>query len=107
MPFLHPSSVQESNTFIQPYSIVNEHLMNSNDSSLLNFQAGESTLSKYRCMIYRFYFRWKGENVSTTEVGTVLADGQSQIASVNVYGVEIPGKYKIFLELYFIQSTLV
>ncbi|XP_064621008.1 long-chain fatty acid transport protein 2-like [Lineus longissimus] len=36
-------------------------------------------------------FRWKGENVSTTEVATVLSDGEDSIFHVNVYGVEVPG----------------
>jgi len=35
-------------------------------------------------------FRWKGENVSTTEVGNVLAD-ISWIEDANSYGVHIPG----------------
>ena len=35
-------------------------------------------------------FRWKGENVSTNEVGEVLA-GLDGIGHANVYGVPIPG----------------
>ncbi|KAH0626658.1 hypothetical protein JD844_001752 [Phrynosoma platyrhinos] len=35
-------------------------------------------------------FRWKGENVATTEVETTLA-GVSFIQEVNVYGVPVPG----------------
>jgi len=35
-------------------------------------------------------FRWKGENVSTTEVEQIL-DGFEQIVESVVYGVEIPG----------------
>nr|WP_297399737.1 long-chain-acyl-CoA synthetase [uncultured Marinobacter sp.] len=35
-------------------------------------------------------FRWKGENVSTTEVENVL-DGSGMVAEAIVYGVEIPG----------------
>ncbi len=35
-------------------------------------------------------FRWKGENVSTNEIGELLSD-QEEIALANVYGVEIPG----------------
>ncbi len=34
-------------------------------------------------------FRWKGENVSTTEVEQIL-DGFEQIVESVVYGVEIP-----------------
>lgn len=42
--------------------------------------------------------RWKGENVSTTEVGDVfmLADC---IKEVNVYGVEVPGNCLFILSL--------
>ena len=35
--------------------------------------------------------RWKGENVSTTEVALVV-DEFTQIQESNVYGVQIPGK---------------
>lgn len=35
-------------------------------------------------------FRWKGENVSTNEVGEALA-AQAGIGTANVYGVSIPG----------------
>ncbi|XP_038237053.1 bile acyl-CoA synthetase isoform X2 [Dermochelys coriacea] len=37
-------------------------------------------------------FRWKGENVATTEVETTLAAVQF-IQEVNVYGVPVPGAY--------------
>ena len=36
-------------------------------------------------------FRWKGENVSTTEVAEVLSVFPG-IVEANVYGVQIPGK---------------
>lgn len=36
-------------------------------------------------------FRWKGENVSTTEVEGILSRYLS-MADVVVYGVEVPGK---------------
>ncbi|PLW82345.1 long-chain-acyl-CoA synthetase [Kineobactrum sediminis] len=35
-------------------------------------------------------FRWKGENVSTNEVGEII-NAHPQVAVSNVYGVEIPG----------------
>ncbi len=35
-------------------------------------------------------FRWKGENVSTNEVGEIL-NQHPQVALSNVYGVEVPG----------------
>ena len=35
-------------------------------------------------------FRWKGENVSTNEVATVLC-GHPAVKEANVYGVEVPG----------------
>ncbi|ORM30206.1 long-chain-acyl-CoA synthetase [Williamsia sp. 1135] len=35
-------------------------------------------------------FRWKGENVATTEVESVL-DGSGQVAQSVVFGVEVPG----------------
>jgi fatty-acyl-CoA synthase len=35
-------------------------------------------------------FRWKGENVSTTEVAAII-DHFDGIAEANVYGVEVPG----------------
>ena len=35
-------------------------------------------------------FRWKGENVSTNEVGEII-NGFEQVKFCNVYGVEVPG----------------
>jgi acyl-CoA synthetase (AMP-forming)/AMP-acid ligase II len=35
-------------------------------------------------------FRWKGENVSTNEVGEIL-NGAPGVLETNVYGVEVPG----------------
>jgi citronellyl-CoA synthetase len=35
-------------------------------------------------------FRWKGENVSTNEIGELLSE-HSDVVLANVYGVEIPG----------------
>lgn len=35
-------------------------------------------------------FRWKGENVSTTEVAEVLGE-YSDVVEANVYGVQLPG----------------
>lgn len=35
-------------------------------------------------------FRWKGENVSTNEIGEILVEHEDVVLS-NVYGVEIPG----------------
>jgi len=35
-------------------------------------------------------FRWKGENVSTTEVSEIIST-YSNITEVNIYGVQIPG----------------
>ena len=37
-------------------------------------------------------FRWKGENVSTTEVETIISKTIGLNDTV-VYGVEVPGKY--------------
>jgi fatty-acyl-CoA synthase len=37
-------------------------------------------------------FRWKGENVATTEVAEVLMTGGLGLAEVNVYGVKVPNK---------------
>lgn len=44
------------------------------------------------------YFRWKGENVSTTEVSNILTD-LDFIQDANVYGVTVPGGCS---DLYFI-----
>ena len=46
--------------------------------------------------IYYVYFRWKGENVSTTEVSNVLAD-LDFIHDANVYGVTVPGNQSTVL----------
>ena len=35
-------------------------------------------------------FRWKGENVSTNEVGDTIAQAHG-VREANVYGVQIPG----------------
>lgn len=40
-------------------------------------------------------FRWKGENVSTNEVGDVMSVAPS-IEEANIFGVEIPGKFLAF-----------
>jgi len=36
-------------------------------------------------------FRWKGENVSTNEVGDTISQAPG-VQEANVYGVQIPGK---------------
>ena len=41
-------------------------------------------------------FRWKGENVSTNEVGDILSQVKG-IAEANVYGVEIKGNLKLYI----------
>lgn len=40
---------------------------------------------------FSLYCRWKGENVATTEVETILAMLEF-IQEVNVYGVPVPGR---------------
>lgn len=37
-------------------------------------------------------FRWKGENVSTTEVANIIT-ALSFIIDANVYGVKVPGMF--------------
>ncbi|TTP59343.1 Very long-chain acyl-CoA synthetase [Bagarius yarrelli] len=39
-------------------------------------------------------FRWKGENVATTEVADILIM-QDFIKEANVYGVKVPGKIPV------------
>ena len=47
------------------------------------------------CLMYLKLFaineRWKGENVSTSEVSSVLSKAPG-VLDVNVYGVAVPGK---------------
>lgn len=45
---------------------------------------------------FSLYCRWKGENVATTEVETILAMLEF-IQEVNVYGVPVPGRSKCIL----------
>lgn len=40
--------------------------------------------------LFYYTFRWKGENVATTEVSEVLGDVDF-LQEANVYGVTIPG----------------
>jgi len=40
--------------------------------------------------VRKWYFRWRGENVSTTEVEAVVSN-MVQLKDAVVYGVEIPG----------------
>jgi acyl-CoA synthetase (AMP-forming)/AMP-acid ligase II len=37
-------------------------------------------------------FRWKGENVATTEVAEVITTGNLGVQECNVYGVKVPHK---------------
>ena len=49
-------------------------------------------------------FRWRGENVSTTEVEAAISKG-IQHKDCTVYGVEIPGKLvKILFASYFLET---
>ena len=43
-----------------------------------------------------YYFRWKGENVSTTEVSNLLTDLEF-VTDACVYGVSVPGRIEDFL----------
>ena len=43
-------------------------------------------------------FRWRGENVSTSEVEATVSN-ILKLADAVCYGVEVPGKRKRFLEL--------
>uniref|UniRef100_A0A8C6WNG2 long-chain-fatty-acid--CoA ligase n=1 Tax=Neogobius melanostomus TaxID=47308 RepID=A0A8C6WNG2_9GOBI len=59
------------------------------------FNTGDLMLQDHRGFLYfrdriGDTFRWKGENVSTTEVSEVLA-GLEFIQEANVYGVTVPG----------------
>lgn len=40
-------------------------------------------------------FRWKGENVSTTEVEAIISKVMNHVDAV-VYGVDVPGRKKHF-----------
>ena len=46
-------------------------------------------------------FRWKGENVSTSEVGDNIAQAPG-VKEANVYGVQIPGR-KLWLKRFSIK----
>ena len=51
----------------------------------------QHTVTWQSCHFYLYQYRWKGENVSTTEVSNVM----SRVAAIlecNVYGVEVPGQ---------------
>ena len=47
-------------------------------------------------------FRWKGENVSTTEVENIISS-KLDSKEVAVYGVEIPGNF--FLKCFILKSN--
>lgn len=44
-------------------------------------------------------FRWKGENVSTSEVEGLISN-ILKLKDVVVYGVEVPGMFDVFLLFY-------
>lgn len=51
-----------------------------------------------------FVIRWKGENVSTTEVANILVE-LDILTDACVYGVEIPGLWNIInFQMYFLYS---
>ena len=52
----------------------------------------DSQYKVYFCDRLGDTFRWKGENVSTNEVGDTIAQAPG-VKEVNVYGVQIPGKF--------------
>ena len=49
-------------------------------------------------------YRWKGENVSTNEVGDILSKAP-QIYLANVYGVEVKGIFFVFFTNMYLQTV--
>lgn len=63
-------------------------------------RTGEGSCSKTKVLVILcfiiFYYRWKGENVSTTEVSSTLSE-LDVIHDAVVYGVNVPGNHFILV----------
>ena len=68
--------------------ILIKRLINLGLHYLLNLVCPDSPNTAVQTFLF---FRWKGENVSTTEVSNTLTD-LDFIHDANVYGVLVPGK---------------
>jgi fatty-acyl-CoA synthase len=52
-------------------------------------------------------FRWKGENVATTEVAEVITSGNVGVQECNVYGVKVPNMVRVIFPLSFVTAVRV